>query len=268
MSLNLNEKNYIIMRVKSISLISIVAFFLFCGSHAYGWASKTHVKIVSDAYHIMPLAFRKLLGEVHKPKKQKPALPFILRGSLDPDRYLKDFQNHVFHIHGFNMGKGPFHIENMVDEIVKDIEQKQPTAKIARKLGRIAHYISDLVQPLHTGVETINIEEKKYHAATERDADKKVNTYPVYFDGCNNYKRVSARMIYEALWANQYYKDLETAYTTGERYKDSKKVISECYSRAVNNVVDVWYTIWIRSGGKEHKSHKKAKFFPAMEKEE
>jgi hypothetical protein len=90
--------------------------------------------------------------------------------------------------------------------------------------------------------------------------------YGVNFDGCTNIKRVSARMIYEALWANQYYDALEQAYTGGKRYAEAKSTITNCYSRAVNNVVDLWYSIWVKSGGKTLPSDSKPKYYPPAQK--
>ncbi len=255
------------MKAKSIKVLSICTAFLLSTSSLFAWGSKVHTKIVSDAYHIMPKAFREFLGEVKKPKLKKPALKKLYIAAVEPDKVLKDFHNHIFHIQAFNMGKAPFHIEELINETVEMIKAKKSKAEIIQKLGWIGHYASDLGQPLHTGSSLDeNIEEKSYHSATERDADKYVMTYGVKFDGCNEVKRVSARMIYEALWANQYYDTLEQAYTKGKRYKDSKKAITECYSRAVNNVVDIWYTIWVRSGGKTLPSDTKPKYFPPAQK--
>ncbi len=228
---------------------------------AQAWGSKTHKKITSDAYHIMPKGFRELLGET---AKTKPALRPLLDASIEPDTTLKDFQNHVFHIHGFKMGNGPFKVEELAKEIVTDIQKKAPRAQIAQKLGWLAHYIADLAQPLHTGVATWEgIEEKAYHAACEKDADDHVYEFGVYFDGAFAVERISARMVYEALWANQYYAQLEEMYTSGKRWQAAKPILAKCYSRAVNNVVDIWYSIWLRAGGRANaKVDGKPKYFP------
>ncbi|MEW6711074.1 MAG: zinc dependent phospholipase C family protein, partial [Candidatus Riflebacteria bacterium] len=247
--------------------LSIAAAFLLSSSSLFAWGSRTHIKIVSDAYHIMPKAFREFLGEVSSPKLKKPALKPLAEAAVEPDKVLKDFQNHIFHIQGYNMGKGPFHIEELVNQTAEMIEKNQSKKDIIQKLGWIGHYASDLVQPLHTGVSLDeNIEEKSYHSATEKDADKHIMEYGVNFDGCTNVKRVSARMIYEALWANQYYDALESAYTSGKRYEEAKPTTAACYSRAVNNVVDLWYTIWIKSGHKPGPNDGKPKYYPPAQK--
>jgi len=248
-------------------LIIAVALFLAGSANAYAWGSKVHAKIVSDAYHIMPQAFREFLGEVTKPTVKKPALSPLMTASVEPDRVLKDFGNHVFHIQGSSMGKGPFHVEALVNEVATMIQKKQTRRDIIQKLGWIGHYAADLVQPLHTGSSLDEtIEEKSYHSATERDADKYRLNYGVNFDGCNNLQRISARMIYEALWANQHYDALEQAYTRGGRYPEVKNIIASCYSRAVNNVVDLWYTAWVKAGGKVLPSDSKPKYFPPVKK--
>lgn len=256
------------MKSNFLRVTSIAVVFLLAGSgNVFAWSSKTHMKIVSDAYHIMPQAFRDFLGETSKPSLKRPSLRPLMEACLEPDRVLKDFHNHIFHIQASSMGKGPFHIEGLVEEVGLAIAKKKSRREIVQKLGWIGHYAADLVQPLHTGSSLDDtIEEKSYHSATERDADKWVLTYGVNFDGCDDIKRISARMIYEALWANQHYEALEHAYTKGNRYADVKGVIANCYSRAVNNVVDMWYSAWVRGGGKVLPSDKKPKYFPPVKK--
>lgn len=250
-------------------LIIAVALILAGSANVYAWGSKVHTKIVSDAYHIMPQAFREFLGETVKPNVTKPGLQPLMDASLEPDRVLKDFGNHVFHIQGGAMGKGPFHVETLVNEVAELIAagRKEDKPLIIQKLGWIGHYAADLVQPLHTG-SSVNdtIEEKSYHSATERDADKHVLNYGVNFDGCQSIKRISARMIYEALWSNQHYDALEQAYTRGQKYPEVRNIIVACYSRAVNNIVDLWYSAWVKAGGKVLPSDTKPKFFPPVKK--
>jgi hypothetical protein len=234
----------------------------------FGWGGKTHKKVTSDAYFIMPEGFRRFLGMTGSGKDTRhPSLKALLEGAVEPDSKLKDFQNHVFHIHGYKMGNGPFRVEELVKEIVTDIQNKAPKAQIIQKLGWVSHYTADLVQPLHTGVATWEgIEEKDYHSKCEKDGDAHIYTYGVQFDGAMVLQRVSARIVYEALWANQYYGMLEQAYTEGKKYDEARNVLSACYSRAVNNVLDVWYTIWARSGGKTNpKIDTRPRYFPPFD---
>ena len=256
------------MKPNVLKVASIAVVFLLAGSgNAFAWGSRVHMKIVSDAYHIMPKAFREFLGETSKPTLKQPSLNPLMEASVEPDRVLKDFQNHIFHIQATSMGKGPFHIENLVNEVGEAIAKKKSRKEIVQKLGWIGHYTADLVQPLHTGSSLDDtIEEKAYHSATEKDGDKWVLTYGVNFDGCDDVKRISARMIYEALWSNQYYEALEYAYTKGDRYKEARPVLANCYSRAVNNVVDMWYAAWVKGGGKVSPNDKKPRYFPPAKK--
>lgn len=256
------------MKTTAVKVLSIVFVFVMAGSgNVFAWGSKVHMKIVSDAYHIMPQAFREFLGETQKPSVKKPALKDLMEAGVEPDRVLKDFQNHIFHIQASAMGKAPFHIENLVNEVAESIQKKKARKDIVQKLGWIGHYAADLAQPLHTGSSLDEtVEEKSYHAATEKDADRYVLTYGVNFDGCTEVKRISARMIYEALWSNQYYDALEQAYTRGEKYRAVKDTIASCYSRAVNNVVDLWYSAWVKAGGKVLPSDSKPRYFPPVKR--
>lgn len=256
------------MKTATKRLLSIAIVFVLAGSsNLFAWGSKVHMKVVSDAYHIMPQAFREFLGETRQPTLKKPALKDLMEASVEPDRVLKDFQNHIFHIQASAMGKAPFHIEALVNETAEMIQKKRSRKDIIQKLGWIGHYAADLAQPLHTGSSLDDtIEEKKYHSATERDADRYVLSYGVSFDGCTEIKRISARMVYEALWSNQHYDSLEQAYTRGKRYAEVKDVITSCYSRAVNNVVDLWYTAWVKAGGKVLPSDSKPRYFPPVKR--
>lgn len=237
--------------MKKKSLFLLAGFVLLSSVTLFAWGGKTHKKMTSDAYFIMPKAFRTYLGEVPGAKPKAPYLKELIEASIEPDSVLKDFRNHVFHIHGYNMGNGPFHVEDLAKEIAQDIKNKASKKKVVQKLGWLAHYIADLAQPLHTGVATWEgIEEKSYHSSYEKAIDTRIYTFGVRFDGCTVTSRISARMVYEALWANQYYAAIEQAYTNGERYDDVKGFTAQCYSRGVNNIVDVWYSVWSMSGGK------------------
>jgi len=239
---------------------------LFSADVLQAWGGFTHKKITSDAYFIMPAAFRAFLGATKESTPAKnPALKALLEGAIEPDTTLKDFRNHVFHIHGSDMGNGPFKVESLVDEIVADIKAKKSHATIAQKLGWVSHYVADLVQPLHTGIVVIDgLEEKPYHAASERDINEHVHLFGVAFEGCRTVDRISALMVYWSLWANKYYDAMIEYYTPGNlNVRKGRAVVASCYSRAVNNIVLMWYTVWARSGGKlDPRKDGKPKYFP------
>ena len=232
----------------------------------FGWASKVHQKITSDAFFILPQGFRDYLGVSGNDNTELKAL---LKACLEPDNTLKDFRNHVYHIHGFEMGNGPFKIEQLVKEIGDDMHKKAPKAQILQKFGWLAHYAADIIQPLHTGVSTWEgIEEKAYHSSYETDADKNVYTFGVNYAGATMVRRISARQVYEALCSNQYYDAIQTAYTTGKKYEEVRRLTGDCYSRAVNNVITMWYTAWVLGGGKVNpRNDSKPRYFPPMQKE-
>ncbi len=255
------------MRLRHIIVsLGILTAVLFAAAPADAWGGRTHRKITSDAYFIMPAAFRAFLGATGTGSSAKnPALKPILQASVEPDTVLKDFRNHVFHIHGSDMGNGPFKVEQLANEIVDDIKNKKSRATIIQKLGWLSHYIADLVQPLHTGIVVIDgIEEKPYHVASERDADKSVHLYGVSFEGCRKIERLSALIVYWSLWANKYYDAMIEYYTPGNlNLKQGRAIVASCYSRAVNNIVLMWYTIWARAGGKINpKTDARPKYYP------
>ncbi len=246
----------------------LVALALFAAAPGVdAWAAKTHRKATSDAFYIMPPAFRAWLGAPAVPTREyPPCLQSILTACTEPDSVLHDFMNHVYHVHGEKMGNGPSHVESLAKELVNDIKHRAPAAVIRQKLGWLAHYCEDLAQPLHTGVATWDgIEEKSYHMAYEKDVDDTVYMYGVAFDGAQYTSRVGARMVYEALWANQYYEIIERAYSApdGHELIQAKSATAAAYSRAVNNVVDIWYSVWVAAGGKANpKQDGQPRYYP------
>lgn len=248
-----------------IRLFTVAVFMIISSSQLFAWGGRLHMKMVSDAFHIMPKAFRTYLTGPNATKaKTKAIVKELMNASVEPDRVLKDFTNHVFHVQGYNLGKGPFRIQELVDEVAKDIREKKSKKVIIQKLGWISHYTCDLVQPLHTGTCP---EERSYHSAFEKAVDEHAYYYGVKFDGCQSLKRISTKIIYDALWANQYYDAIEYAYTKGKRYETTRQIAAKCYSRGVNNVVDLWYTIWTKAGGKTSKNDQKGRYFPPIKKE-
>ncbi|MBF0407907.1 MAG: hypothetical protein HQM10_11165 [Candidatus Riflebacteria bacterium] len=246
-------------------LIMLITELGISNHSADAWGPETHQKMTSDAFFIMPPAFRKFIFAAYKDQASK-AYELLIESCNEPDRVLKDFRNHIFHIHGSDMGNGPIYVATLSSQIVDDIRSRKPINQIIQKLGWLAHYVEDLGQPLHTGIATWEgIEEKSFHSSFEKDIDKHVLSFGVNYDGASAVKRVSARLVYEALWGNQYYDLIQAAYTNGKGYEEVKKSVFNCYSRAVNNVVDIWYTIWIESGGKpDPKKDSKPKFFPPI----
>ncbi|MBF0502657.1 MAG: zinc dependent phospholipase C family protein [Candidatus Riflebacteria bacterium] len=253
-------------RLVTLFLPLLVLFYNSSTAPSDAWQGLTHKKMASDAYFIMPAAFRQFLGETLSPKRSEPNLLALLQGAIEPDTVLKDFHNHVYHIQGYDLGNGPFHVASLSLEVTEDIKNKAPISQIVQKLGWLAHYAADLTQPLHTGVSLDNIVESTYHSDFENDVTKSMYSYSVSYDGAKVHERMSAFMIYEALWANQYYSAIETAYTKGQRYTDVQRISATCYSRAVNNIIGVWYTIWANAGGKiDPVNDAKPRFFPASQ---
>lgn len=255
------------MRLRNIAVsLCVIAAALLSAAPADAWGGRTHRKITSDAYYIMPAAFRSFLGATGTGSNAKnPSLKPLLQAAVEPDAILKDFRNHVFHIHGSDMGNGPFKVQALAEEIVDDIKNRKSRASIVQKLGWISHYVADLVQPLHTGIVVIEgIEEKPYHAASERDINENVQLFGVYFEGCRTVDRISALMVYWSLWANKYYDAMIEYYTPGKlELKNGRAIVAKCYSRAVNNIVLMWYSIWAQAGGKINpRTDARPKYFP------
>lgn len=206
-------------------IIYLFLLFLFI-SPVFGWSAKTHQKIVKEALYSLPKEYQ---------RKLMPYIDEMLNGSIAPDRVYKDFDNHVFHIHG-NKGRGPEKVRQKYLEIVSLIQEKRPWRLIAFELGVLSHYIADLNQPLHTDTSK---KEDLFHSKYEKDAEV-INPKII-----NNLVFISHPMSYiidSILRANSYYKDIEKAYLNEGKFSNVSKITQNQIDKATYDVACYFYS--------------------------
>ncbi|OYP34920.1 zinc dependent phospholipase C family protein [Rhodopirellula sp. MGV] len=75
--------------------------------------------------------------------------PRYLQGSIDPDVRFRDFHNHVLHVRDGNWG-GATRVAHQWYHKLHHHLHRERFDKAAHAAGVLTHYVSDVIQPLHT----------------------------------------------------------------------------------------------------------------------
>jgi hypothetical protein len=194
-------------------IVFVVLPLLLFAFPVFGWHTNTHVLITTDAISVMPPELKKIFDE----RKQ-----FIKSGIGDPDEVLKDFQNH-YYIPGVEGGG-----LDRIDKIIRIIEMKLKDPKnldAPKHFCLLAHYIADLWSP-----ETL----------IKRDTMSNI-------DYIQNHDIVVVFEGYEKPITN-YREYLEARSKWRWTLENSENVSSLLYSEAVNDIAQVWLSLWQQSG--------------------
>ena len=169
-------------------------------------------------------------------------------GAVKPDRVFRDFRNHVWHVvpnkKGRHFGNAPGKIADEVKLISQMFADNKDLATIAEEMAIASHYLADINNPLHTGTHPA---EKKIHSRFEKDFQR-YGDKSWQFDGYNVHTKISTWIIETAKRGWSRYQQILTAYLEGGRFKDIKKVSQKCYNEGLNDIIDLFYNIYIRSG--------------------
>ncbi|MCC9600890.1 hypothetical protein LOC67_09955 [Stieleria sp. JC731] len=75
--------------------------------------------------------------------------PRYLQGAVDPDERFRDYHNHVLHIHDGSWG-GAVRVAHQWYHRLKKHLRREEFSDAAHAAGVLGHYVSDVIQPLHT----------------------------------------------------------------------------------------------------------------------
>ena len=176
----------------------------------------------------------------------EPYLDSILWESMSPDLFLRDWPNHEWNIHrapGDNTA-APVKIQSLAQEILDLLRQSPPDISgAADKLGQLSHYLADINQPLHT--DEYAEEESWLHIPYEKDVYDHQSELTFDNRGTRFRPDIYNTVIDSARQANMYYQAIIDAYAMGDGYPGVKQISQLNYERAVQDIADVWTTLWL-----------------------
>ncbi|MFZ2955794.1 MAG: helix-hairpin-helix domain-containing protein [Candidatus Ozemobacteraceae bacterium] len=217
----------------------LLPFLLVASFPCFAWSGHTHRKIVSDALNRMPPAFKNRFF----PQKES-----ILKGSTYPDSDLKDFFNHVYHIHGTLRGGSLSRSSELFSMIIGMIQRKEGDREIAFQLGVYGHYIADWNQPLHTDGAEMDRNEDDYHMKFEKDVESRLSRISLATITYQPVKDPTVRLNEMATAANSSYLAIGKAYRQGRQIFDLQEMLQTQYQASVGNLCDYWLGIFAAAG--------------------
>jgi hypothetical protein len=205
---------------------------------ALAWHTFTHPYLARIAFDQMPTDFRDRFSE---------QVTSILAGSLAPDLVLMDRSNHEWNVHSGDGGEGgaPARIEALFATVLEGLKEEGPDyRKIANDLGLLAHYLSDINQPLHTDDADL---EGLVHAGYELDVFSRQNTFSFLDHGRRFFLDPYTETVVMAEAANCYYDQIMESYVGGTGYEGLERITAIQLQNAVDAITDAWTTLWLRS---------------------
>lgn len=228
--------------------VFFIVSFVFCLSTADAWTSRTYQIITVQSTKLMPVSFQRIMRK-HKEE--------ILQGCLRPDD-----RGEEFHLYDLERRNG--FIEERILELVRSIPEKvrthRPFREIAVDFGRLAHYVSDLNDPLL--LLDRDAREAQYRIDFAIYAEKNIDKYPWVFDGHEHDLLEEGNVrdyIYQvASQAAAKYDRLGEAYFPDGVFVSSDTfdprslpfgIASLSYSHSITNTVQIWFHTWKKSNG-------------------
>jgi len=207
------------------------------------WTGADHQQMLRQARTRLPLEMRLLFSQ-SGPSSLEEAWD---RGAVKPDRELHDYANHVWHVEpdarGRRYGKAPAKVESEVRLLSLRVNAGIPLKQLAEDLGTASHYVADINNPLHTATDP---KEKRIHSRYERNFER-WGSKEWRFDGYDYHPTPAAWIKSAARRSNQHYQEILNSYQ-GEGFKKVAAVSAACYDQGINDIVDLFYNVYLRSG--------------------
>jgi hypothetical protein len=225
------------------SVVFALVILLMLSGRSESWTSKTYQLIVVKSLRLMPVTFQNIMLQ-HKVE--------ILSGCLRPDELSESD-----HLYDLSSRQG--YLLDRVTELTKIIPEKvrthHPFREIAVDFGRLAHYISDLNDPLL--LEDSDPREPQYRQDFPVFLEKNLPKFPWVFDGHDN-----------SLLNEDHLKDyvhsiaaeaVEKYSQVGDSYFPEGKLVSSdtfdwkslpfgvaslSYSHSISDTVQIWFYCW------------------------
>jgi hypothetical protein len=155
----------------------------------------------------------------------------------EPDKWNK-VQNHL------SASECAWRLKSLAMDCIQSIRNGEPWIEIMQALGKATHYIQDMNCP-HHGIQR--------YIAVDHEAFEKRATYgfwdPEKFDGFQEIQDLKNFVWNAANFSERYIKfDNSQFYNDPERYE---KVIEPLWTRTVNDVIDLWLTVFYQGLGEE-----------------
>jgi len=216
---------------------------------AFAWTNASRVRMVDDALRLLPSSLRELLAN------RRAVLVAAVATPGSPE----DQPDHWQHPDGA-YGTAAARAETDARELAAAVDAHEPMARIVARFGRLAHWVGDVNDPLHTGDRDPRL--KRYYADYQKYLEGQIPRFRLVFLGYRSdlLTRSGPRqfLMASAARSREYARPIGRAYTA-EGARVSAQMFDErslafgvgslAYSNAVNDIVRVWLWSWERCHG-------------------
>ena len=230
-------------------LCALAVLLLYNGTTLPCWSNKMYEIITMRALVLMPKSLRRVML-LHKPE--------LIEGAME-SASMKNSEDHYLYTNK-KYGKADFRIDLLSNKIVYDIDHHVPFSVITREFGTLAHYVSDLNNPLHASKKDITAVrcEKEFNRYMELNLEK----FPFVFYGYNSQylaKNDIKAFSYSIVDRSSKLHDIiiNSLYNGGhikpaESFDEKSLIFGSAaitYQHSISNVAQLWLYIWKRAHG-------------------
>lgn len=232
-----------------IFFIIIIFLSLYSNDVLACWSDKYYESIVLRALILMPKPFYNVLKNYKKE---------MIIGAKESASAYNSSDHYLFPKSKY--GKADFRVKQLADKIVYDMNHHISFIIISREFGYIAHYISDLNNPLHSEIESFKNE--KLQSEVNKFFDKNLNKFPFIFYGYtskdleeNNMENFFSQIVNRSFKLLSVIKDnliIDGKIKDSENFDERSLLfgaIAVSYQHSISDTVQVWLYIWKRAHG-------------------
>lgn len=211
---------------------------------AFAWTGPARARLADDATRLMPASVRRLL------ETRREELQAGMQAPGSPE----DRPEHWQHPAG-EYGAAAARATAEALELRDAVDQHRPMDEIARRFGRLAHWVADVNDPLHAGDRDPAL--ARYYADYQKYVEVRIPRYPLVFLGYRSDLLAAEGpgpfLLASSERSRQYAAAVRRAYrpdgsrVSPEAFDDRSLAFgvgSLSYSNAVNDIVRVWLWAW------------------------
>jgi hypothetical protein len=215
----------------------------FCASSASAWTRASDERIARKAAQLAPPDLRILIERYEPEYKQGLTRAQSDEGSDSHHAYA-------------DSGRLKQRIEGEVGAAISALRTGQPMSSVVERLGFLAHFVADANNPFHIANDDPRMEAS--HHDFEAYFEKRLAKFPTVFYGLERNFQIRGYVDRAVKRTSGYYPLMSEEYFRfGERRSSAEfddrstafGVASICYSRAVTDLVNIYYFIWKQAGG-------------------
>lgn len=210
---------------------------------AHGWTRAGDERIAKKAAQLAPADLRVMIQRFDLEYKQGQS-----RAQSD-----EGAQSHRNYTKGANLRA---RIEHETNTAVAMLRSGKPMSSVVQQLGFLSHFVADANNPFHMLNDDPRLDSSE--ADFEQYFDRRLAKFPTVFYGLEPNFRLGSYLDRTIARTSRFYPLMREEYfrygqrRTSAEFDDRSTafgVASVCYSRAVTDVVNLYYYIWRQAGG-------------------